>query len=76
MSALLGFAYGNMFALLPILVLEMFGLAHYAQNWGMVALSPVVGGNLANYLFGKIFDSHTVSGCLRLQGENLLTGFG
>lgn len=59
-SAALGFGYGTMFSLLPIVVLEWFGLAHFAQNWGYVSMAPAVGGNLANFMFGRIYDSHVV----------------
>lgn len=59
-SCLVGFAYGNLFALLPIVTLEIFGLAHFSSNWGIVSLSPGVGGNLANLMFGRVYDAHTI----------------
>lgn len=30
------------------------------QNWGWTAIAPVIGGNVFNLLFGRIYDSNTV----------------
>ncbi|KAG7528448.1 hypothetical protein FFLO_06157 [Filobasidium floriforme] len=60
-SLTLGFAYGCIFSLLPMIVLEAFGIMHFAANWGIVSIAPAVGGNLGNLLFGSIYDSHTES---------------
>ncbi|GHJ84877.1 hypothetical protein NliqN6_1279 [Naganishia liquefaciens] len=57
-SGLLGLAYGNLFALLPIVVLEWFGLANFSMNWGIVSLAPGLGGNIANLIFGRVYDSN------------------
>ncbi len=31
------------------------------QNWGIVSLAPAIGGNVANLVFGREYDSHVVS---------------
>lgn len=57
-SALGGFAYGAYHGAAPCLTFEWFGLRHAARNWSLVALAPVISGNIFNLLFGKVFDSH------------------
>nr|XP_018266005.1 uncharacterized protein I303_02383 [Kwoniella dejecticola CBS 10117]OBR88163.1 hypothetical protein I303_02383 [Kwoniella dejecticola CBS 10117] len=59
-STLLGLAYGSLFNVMPMLILEWFGMKHFSQNWGWVAVAPVLGGNAFNLLFGKVYDSHTI----------------
>lgn len=53
---MLGTAYGAMFSLAPMVVLEWFGLARFSRNWGCVALSPVLGGNIFSLAFGRNLD--------------------
>ncbi|KAH8115676.1 MFS general substrate transporter [Phellopilus nigrolimitatus] len=57
-STLLGLAYGGMFGLYPTIVIEWFGLAHFSENWGLVSLSPLIGGNLFSLAFGRNLDAH------------------
>lgn len=57
-SALLGSAYGAMFSLAPLITLEWFGVERFSRNWGTVALSPVVGGNVFSLMFGRNLDHH------------------
>ncbi|KAK8846547.1 hypothetical protein IAR55_005633 [Kwoniella newhampshirensis] len=59
-STLLGLAYGSLFNVMPMLVLEWFGMKHFSQNWGWIAVSPVIGSNTFNLIFGKVYDAHTV----------------
>ena len=33
--------------------------AHFSESWGLVALSPIVAGNIFSTIFGKIFDAHS-----------------
>lgn len=35
-------------------------LANFSLNWGFVSMSPILGGNVANLIYGRIYDSHTV----------------
>lgn len=34
-------------------------IAHFSENWGLVALSPMIGGNLFSMAFGKNLDGHS-----------------
>ena len=45
-SVLLGLAYGGMFGIFPTITIEWFGLGHFSENWGLVSLSPMIGGNI------------------------------
>jgi len=60
-SAMLGFSYGGMFGLFPSITIEWFGLSHFSENWGLLSLSPVIGGNLFSLAFGRNLDAHTSS---------------
>ncbi|KAL1408363.1 GTP-binding protein rbg1 [Vanrija albida] len=59
-SAALGLSYGSLFNVLPMLVLEWFGMAHFSQNFGWMNLGPAIGGNVFNVVFGRVYDSNTV----------------
>ncbi|OWZ30885.1 hypothetical protein C347_04031 [Cryptococcus neoformans AD2-60a] len=59
-SSLLGLAYGALFNVMPMLVLEWFGMRHFSQNWGWTAVAPIIGSNTFNVLFGSVYDAHTV----------------
>ncbi|KAG9094466.1 hypothetical protein FRC06_010778, partial [Ceratobasidium sp. 370] len=58
-SGVLGISYGTTFALFPALVLERFGIAHFAQNAGLVGIAAALFGNAFNYGFGRNFDAHS-----------------
>ncbi|EJU05967.1 MFS general substrate transporter [Dacryopinax primogenitus] len=58
-SMLLGLSYGSVFGIMPMVSLEWFGMGHFSQNWGFLALSPLFGGNLFNLFFGRNYDSHS-----------------
>lgn len=57
-SALLGLAYGGMFGIFPTITIEWFGLGHFSENWGLVSLSPMIGGNIFSIAFGRNLDAH------------------
>ncbi|KIR52421.1 hypothetical protein I315_05022 [Cryptococcus gattii Ru294] len=59
-SSLLGVAYGALFNVMPMLILEWFGMRHFSQNWGWTAVAPIIGSNAFNVLFGGVYDAHTV----------------
>lgn len=56
----MGLSYGSLFNVLPMLVLEWFGMKHFSQNYGWMCIAPVIGGNIFNILFGRVYDSNTV----------------
>lgn len=47
-----GFSYGTLFGLVPVVMLERFGIRDFAQNNGWLCLSPSVFANFSNLLFG------------------------
>ncbi|KAF9652133.1 MFS general substrate transporter [Thelephora ganbajun] len=58
-AMLVGISYGGVFGLLPTIIVEWFGMAHFSENWGLVSLSPLVAGNIFSMIFGRIFDAHS-----------------
>lgn len=34
-------------------------VAHFSENWGFVAFSPVIGGNVFSMAFGRNLDGHS-----------------
>jgi len=58
-SFLVGFSYGSMFGLFPTITIDWFGMSHFSENWGFVAFSPLIGGNLFSVAFGWNLDKHT-----------------
>ncbi|KAF8704674.1 MFS general substrate transporter, partial [Rhizoctonia solani] len=58
-SGLWGISYGTVFALFPALVLERFGMPHFAQNAGLMGIAAALFGNVYNYTFGRNFDNHS-----------------
>ncbi|KAK4058021.1 hypothetical protein OIO90_000760 [Microbotryomycetes sp. JL221] len=57
-TAIVGFSYGSLFSVSPVVCLERFGLPSFGTNNGILTLSPSVFGNIANVLFGIVYDSH------------------
>ncbi|KAK4051360.1 hypothetical protein OIV83_002844 [Microbotryomycetes sp. JL201] len=53
-----GLAHGSLFGTSGILVLERFGMERFSSNNGVLALAPAIAGQLTNYMFGRIYDSH------------------
>jgi len=58
-SLLVGFSYGSLFGLFPTIIIDWFGMPHFSENWGLVALSPMIGGNIFSMAFGKNLDGHS-----------------
>lgn len=59
-SGLTGLAYGFHFGVYPSLVADAFGIGGLSQNWGAMTLSAIVGGNIFNLLYGRIYDAHSI----------------
>ncbi|KAI4521246.1 MFS general substrate transporter [Schizophyllum commune Loenen D] len=55
-TALLGFSYGSLFGTMPAMVIDWFGLDHFSENYGFLQLSPLVGGNIFSFAFGRNLD--------------------
>ncbi|BFZ54121.1 GTP-binding protein rbg1 [Savitreella phatthalungensis] len=58
-TSLMGFGYGQLFGIAPVLTSELFGLRHFSTNWGMMSIAPGISGNIFNLLFGHIYDTHS-----------------
>lgn len=61
-SGLTGLSYGVTFGTFPTIVSDCFGMKHFSQNWGLLALSPVPASYFFNMLFGRVYDGHSVQG--------------
>lgn len=59
-SGLSGLAYGMLFGVFPALVVDAFGAAGFAVNWGFMTLAPVVSGNIYNLFYGAVYDAHSI----------------
>ncbi|GLB33203.1 putative MFS general substrate transporter [Lyophyllum shimeji] len=60
-SATLGLAHGSAFSLLAPVCLDWFGMPHFSENSGYLALSPIFAGNLFSFVFGRTLDSNSAS---------------
>jgi hypothetical protein len=40
-------------------VRHFFSQAHFSENWGLLSLSPVIGGNIFSLVFGRNLDAHS-----------------
>ena len=61
-SFLIGYVYGFMFCLMPIIVGDVFGMDNFSFNWGMVTLAPIIPSYYFTSLFGKIYDANSSLG--------------
>eukprot|EP00050_Salpingoeca_kvevrii_P018221 m.71905 g.71905 ORF g.71905 m.71905 type:complete len:123 (-) comp7971_c0_seq1:105-473(-) len=53
-----GFCFGGMFALAPVLVNALFGTAYFGTNWGFLVLAAAIGSMSLGAVYGRIYDSH------------------
>ncbi|RIA78777.1 major facilitator superfamily domain-containing protein [Glomus cerebriforme] len=59
-----GFGFGNLYSITPIIVSEWFGTKRFGLNWGIIACLPAFGGQLFNLLYGYNNDKHISQNCL------------
>ena len=59
LTACMGFAYGSLFGIAPVLTSELFGLQSFSTNWGFMSIAPGVSGNVMNLLYGHVYDQHS-----------------
>ncbi|KAF9501081.1 MFS general substrate transporter [Pleurotus eryngii] len=57
-TGLLGIGYGGAAAISPIVAIEYFGLSHFSEACGYIALSPLILGNVFSVAFGRNLDAH------------------
>ncbi|ODV87233.1 hypothetical protein CANARDRAFT_194694 [[Candida] arabinofermentans NRRL YB-2248] len=58
-SISLGFGYGSVYTIFPIIVSDIWGLADFSYNWGMLNLTPVITDIIMSYHFANNYDSNT-----------------
>jgi hypothetical protein len=58
-STTTGLAYGVCYGLYPTIVSEEFGLNHFSQNWGLLAMAPVPVSYTLNMMFGALYDMNS-----------------
>lgn len=58
-TSVIGFAYGCMFGIAPVLCSELFGLQNFSANWGLMSVFPGISGNIYNLAYGHIYDQHS-----------------
>ncbi|KAI1934102.1 hypothetical protein LOZ58_002470 [Ophidiomyces ophidiicola] len=58
-SGMTGLAYGMLFGVFPSIVAHTFGIGGISQNWGVMTLAAVIGGNTFNLIYGFIFDRNS-----------------
>lgn len=56
-----GIAYGICYGSYPTIVGDSFGMKHFSQNWGLLALSPVSASYMFNMLFGYYYDINSTT---------------
>lgn len=61
LSVISGFMYGFTFCILPIIVGDVFGMANFSRNWGIMGLAPLFPSNLFTSYFGVVYDSNSVT---------------
>lgn len=59
-SGMTGLAYGMLFGVFPSIVAHTFGIGGISQNWGVMTLAAVLGGNVFNLLYGTVYDRHSI----------------
>ena len=63
-TAIIGFSYGSIFALSPMIVSCVWGLQNFATNWGLIAVVPAAGAAL----WGAIYSADYQAGTRRGEG--------
>ncbi|KAI3406685.2 hypothetical protein KGF56_000531 [Candida oxycetoniae] len=58
-SFLIGFFYGFVFCIMPIIVGDTFGMENFSFNWGMVSLAPIIPSYYFTSLFGEVYDANS-----------------
>jgi MFS family permease len=54
----LGFGYGQVFALTPIILIDEFGAQSFGTSWGLLGTAPAFGALISNSLAGALDDKY------------------
>lgn len=74
-TLLVGFAYGSIWTLTPVLVGLFFGHRNFEHNWGWMTVVPAFGGYFFSTIFGGVYDSACVEHeCFRPACEVAMYG--
>jgi hypothetical protein len=58
-AALVGFAYGALWGVVPVLIMEMFGPRHFGTLYTTLAIAPALSSFvIATWLVGDVYDRH------------------
>jgi MFS family permease len=55
-SMITGLAYGMCYGSYPTIISDTFGMRYFSQNWGILAISPLVFSYMFNMMFGHYYD--------------------
>ena len=69
-TVVIGFAFGGMFAIAPVITSEQFGNRHFGTNWGCIVFAPAIGSVAFNALFGHHYETEIREGCDDCYGMN------
>jgi hypothetical protein len=61
-TVLIGFAYGQLWALAPIITAELFGSVHFAVNFGWICCAPAVATFTINLIAGAMYSAQIPAG--------------
>jgi MFS family permease len=63
-----GFAYGGMWAIMPICLSHKFGVTNLGKLFGFTALAPVFSSSVMNYVASNLYQLETPSGETMCEG--------
>lgn len=58
-SFMIGFFYGFIFCIMPIITGDIFGMNDFSFNWGIISMSPILPSYYFIKLFGKFYDGNS-----------------
>lgn len=67
-TIVIGFSFGGMFAIAPVITSEQFGNKHFGTNWGCVVFAPALGSIAYNALYGYLYELSLPIGCSQCFG--------
>ena len=62
----LGFGYGQVFALSPVILIEEFGTQNFGASWGLLGIAPALGALMANSIAGALNDKFVQDGAVQV----------
>lgn len=61
-TCLIGLGYGSLFSLAPTIVSIVWGEEKFGTHWGLIEITPAIGGTIWGYIYSLIFTNATDSG--------------